>query len=733
MLAEATAPCYDQLLRAVDGLAAPPSGAIAWMRSCLSGPTAATRTHAPLPGDDHRPFDYVDAAKRVLPIVATLPPPSPDLALPTCESVLIAGITSVLDGPRQSWNKSAPLRFVSGVAGELGGIVLAGLSPKSAARAERLAIQTGMDRHQAQRATLGVDEWEICRRLAESWGLELPPLDAHTRRGGFLPSSAREDTGRYFNATSSVPAGRTAREDAGRYISDRDAGFAFGEGDRLDDLVQRRMDDIHAALDLAEFARRWSAGVLIGNDLYADSPAIEAGQTAFITRDFAQVLSEHLDSLSPTASAAACCRSTAAWFRAATGAAEAICAIQAGNELNAATDRLILSPRPRSGFGAHPSREASAGSLQGPASPVRTTLQSRHRQTDGTQCDSISRILTDDLFHHGLNRASERMGRRLLGDAGLGADGSVWLLRFGAPGELTGIVLLAEPSPRSIASVAQQPGVITGLLRRTFEAIFTRIRAKRRADFASRPSNPRGGAAAPSGVTATQILSRLAAGAAHELNNPLAVISGRAQMLLANTAEGDDARALRTICEQARRASDMVNELVETAKPPAPDPEPIRLADWVERMRQYWFGVAGNDAGAFDTHLADPNVRVWADPDQLDTVSEAILDNARQYAKSENVHLSINSTGAESDESIVLSVRDDGVGMTPATAAHAFDPFYSQREAGRGRGLGLTRALRLVEVNGGRMWIKSRCGVGTTIHVALPSMASRPRSHRRNT
>jgi len=619
-----------------------------------------------------------------------------------------------MDGARQSWNKSAPSRFVSGVLGELGGIVLAGLSPKSAARAERLAIQTGMDRHQAQQALLGVDEWDICRRLADAWGLGQISLDSYPRhRGGALPSSVCGD--------------------ARRFVSGRTLSHDIDDGVDSNDSVQRRMNDIHAALDLGEFARRWSAGGLVGNNLYADSPAIEAGQTAFVTRDFAQVLAEHLDSLPPIASAAACCRSTAAWFRAATGAAEAICAIQAGKELNAATDRLILSPRPHSGFGAHPSREALAGSYLSPAQRTRGTAQPRRRHTDGTQCDLISRILTDDSFHNGLNRASERMGRRLLGDSRLGADGLVWLLRFGAPGELTGIVLLAEPSPRTIASVAQQHGVITGLLRRTFEAILTRILAKHRADFASRPSNPRDGAAEPSSVTAAQILSRLAAGAAHELNNPLAVISGRAQMLLANTADGDDARALRTICEQARRASDMVNELIETAKPPTPDREPIRLADWVERMRQYWFGVAGDDDASFDTHLADPNVRVWADPDQLDTVSEAILDNARQYAKSENVHLSINSTGAESDETIVLSVRDDGVGMTPETAAHAFDPFYSQREAGRGRGLGLTRALRLVEVNGGRLWIESGRDVGTTIHVALPSMASRPRTHHRNT
>lgn len=198
-------------------------------------------------------------------------------------------------------------------------------------------------------------------------------------------------------------------------------------------------------------------------------------------------------------------------------------------------------------------------------------------------------------------------------------------------------------------------------------------------------------------------------------------------MLLSNTAEGDDARALRTINEQVQRASGMVNELIEAAKPAAPDAEPILMGDWVERMRQYWRSLPGEAEASFQACLSDSSVRIWADPDQLDVVSREILDNARHHAKSENVQLTINSTFTQSDETIVLSVSDDGQGMTPETAAHACDPFYSQREAGRGRGLGLTRALRLVEVNGGRLWIESRRGVGTTVHIALASMASRPR------
>lgn len=58
--------------------------------------------------------------------------------------------------------------------------------------------------------------------------------------------------------------------------------------------------------------------------------------------------------------------------------------------------------------------------------------------------------------------------------------------------------------------------------------------------------------------------------------------------------------------------------------------------------------------------------------------------------------------------------------MTPAVLQRAFDPFFSHRNAGRARGLGLPRAYRIVEAHGGRIWLESRPDEGTTAHVLLP-------------
>ena len=85
--------------------------------------------------------------------------------------------------------------------------------------------------------------------------------------------------------------------------------------------------------------------------------------------------------------------------------------------------------------------------------------------------------------------------------------------------------------------------------------------------------------------------------------------------------------------------------------------------------------------------------------------------------------LQINSPSRASDETVRIVVVDNGVGMEPEVLEHALDPFFSHRPAGRGRGLGLSQAYRLAEINGGRLALKSTPHVGTTVTLALPARA----------
>jgi signal transduction histidine kinase len=87
----------------------------------------------------------------------------------------------------------------------------------------------------------------------------------------------------------------------------------------------------------------------------------------------------------------------------------------------------------------------------------------------------------------------------------------------------------------------------------------------------------------------------------------------------------------------------------------------------------------------------------------------------------EKGRLLINSHSHPSDDWVVTEVEDNGRGMPPDVLERAFDPFFSQRPAGRGRGLGLSIARRLIELNQGRVRIDSTPGQGTKVTLSLPT------------
>jgi len=217
------------------------------------------------------------------------------------------------------------------------------------------------------------------------------------------------------------------------------------------------------------------------------------------------------------------------------------------------------------------------------------------------------------------------------------------------------------------------------------------------------------------------MIAETAAGAAHELNNPLAVISGRAQMLAQSTTDPEPKRAAEIIHQHAQRASDIISELVQFAKPDPAKPVAIPLANWLGQLGEEWISRSSLKPEQLRVTTSDPTVRVWADAGQLGQIFDALLANAIEACTPENARLVINSDSASSDDRIVVTVEDNGVGMTPEVLEHAVDPFFSSRTAGRGRGMGLSQATRLATNNGGRLWLTSTRGVGTVAFLELPA------------
>jgi signal transduction histidine kinase len=220
------------------------------------------------------------------------------------------------------------------------------------------------------------------------------------------------------------------------------------------------------------------------------------------------------------------------------------------------------------------------------------------------------------------------------------------------------------------------------------------------------------------------IVGEMAAGAAHELNNPLAVVSGRSQLLMNRISDEEVRAALEVIHKQAHRCSEIVSELMSFAKPNPPQPESIKLAGLISRLKDRWTAKYRLETDQIEVRIEEPDATVWADPSHLTEVFDEIVANAAAAMEPEGGKLIVNCPCPLTDDNRTLEFVDNGCGMDPDVLEHALDPFFSHRPAGRGRGLGLSRAYRLVEINGGTLHLSSRPAEGTRVTIGLPSTAA---------
>lgn len=216
-------------------------------------------------------------------------------------------------------------------------------------------------------------------------------------------------------------------------------------------------------------------------------------------------------------------------------------------------------------------------------------------------------------------------------------------------------------------------------------------------------------------------LGRITAGAAHEMNNPLTILSGRAQVLAQHVKDADSRASVQTIQAAASRLSELISGLHFFASPPPPQRSATDITDLVTRC----VGEVKRERSA--QHLETVPVRVsvqgpippaYVDGTQLGAAVTELLRNALDSSPREFVEVRAETSGT--DDRLCISVTDTGRGMDRETLHRAFEPFFSQRAAGRRAGLGLSKALRLVEQQGGRLEIESVPSEGTVARIILP-------------
>jgi len=215
-------------------------------------------------------------------------------------------------------------------------------------------------------------------------------------------------------------------------------------------------------------------------------------------------------------------------------------------------------------------------------------------------------------------------------------------------------------------------------------------------------------------------IGEMAAGAAHEMNNPLAVISGRSQLLAQQLTDPKHKAAAHLIHEQSHRLSAIITELMDFAKPEPPNPAEADLADLVERALTEAKQQTDPADRRIEVTMADvPPVVV--DSRQVSSALAEVLDNAIRATDPTTGHVAVHAAFDPYSTKVVVTVTDDGCGMDEATVRQAFDPFYSNKPAGRRRGLGLAKALRWIEASGGSIRLESRPEQGTRAVILLPA------------
>lgn len=217
-------------------------------------------------------------------------------------------------------------------------------------------------------------------------------------------------------------------------------------------------------------------------------------------------------------------------------------------------------------------------------------------------------------------------------------------------------------------------------------------------------------------------LAHLAAGVAHELRNPLAVILARAQLLSIALRAGRApdaeklARTLATIEEQALRASTIIENLSTFARPRPPDLKPFDLA---ELLDQVFAAVQARyrDAGAVrtDVTIDAGAATLHGDREQLATALTHLVMNAYEAVGSRGV---VRVDARPDGDGVTIRVADDGPGVAERDAERIFDPFFSTKPGAAG--LGLPVAQTIAESHQGTLRLTAASQPGAEFVLSLP-------------
>jgi len=217
---------------------------------------------------------------------------------------------------------------------------------------------------------------------------------------------------------------------------------------------------------------------------------------------------------------------------------------------------------------------------------------------------------------------------------------------------------------------------------------------------------------------------QLAAGVAHEINNPLTVILGNASLVVKKAESKEIREDLETIQAEALRAAKIVRDLLTFARPAPDEKTPLDLNDVLKQTLGLQSYHLSTDNIEVIWNLTMPLPKILGDQSQLQQVILNLVVNAHQAIKGAHDRGTLWIETDADNGCVWAKIRDDGPGISRELLPRIFDPFLTTKPVGQGTGLGLSVSYGIVQAHGGQLAVQSNIGHGATFTLTLPAIKS---------
>jgi signal transduction histidine kinase len=216
-------------------------------------------------------------------------------------------------------------------------------------------------------------------------------------------------------------------------------------------------------------------------------------------------------------------------------------------------------------------------------------------------------------------------------------------------------------------------------------------------------------------------MGQMAAGVAHELNNPLSSILLYTHILGRKLKDRDDlAHDLNLMADESQRCKRIIGNLLDFARQSRVQMEPVEIEGL---LRQAADGAAAglSGDGRVKIELAvEAGLQAEIDRDQMGQVMANLVKNAVEAMDGRGGTVRLEAAALPADGRLRISVSDEGCGVPAEARDKVFQPFFTTKVMGQGTGLGLPISYGIVKMHRGQIWFDSEPGRGTTFHVELP-------------